>query len=68
MSEAIDRELAWVQEQALAPRPLRLGCTTVSHNRLGFCAACVPRDNPHDLDLELLGWRLLALRDAEEAS
>lgn len=65
--EAIDRELQAFRTEAGAPRPLRLGCTTVSHDRLGFCSSCpIPfRDAEDRTILELLCWRLLALRDAE---
>lgn len=59
----IDRELATVRAIAEAPRAPRLGCVTVAHDRLGYCAACTRRD----LELEVNGWRLLALRDAAEA-
>jgi hypothetical protein len=60
--DAIDRELAHVHERAGAPRPVRLGCSTISHDRLGFCWGCVTgEDGPV---YELMGWRLLALRDA----
>lgn len=65
--DAIDREQRWVRESAGAPRPISLGCSTISHARLGFCSACEPRRKPGDLPLELLGWRLLALRDASAA-
>lgn len=54
-----EREWAHIQERAGAPRPLRLGCSTISHDRLGFCWGCVPgEDGPV---YELMGWRLLAL-------
>lgn len=59
-----DREWAYVQERAKAPRPPSLGCSTVSHERLGFCRGCVRalRDGgPNGSDLEVAGWRLLAL-------
>lgn len=59
-----EREWAYVQDRAGAPREVRLGCSTISHKRLGFCALCVParRDNgPNGTDLELGAWRLLAL-------
>lgn len=63
--DAIDRELGWLRERAAGPRPPMLGCSRVAHDRLGYCAACVPPprdDGPH---IELNGWRLLALRDDE---
>lgn len=66
--EAIVRELTWVRERAGAPKPPRLGCSTISHDRLGFCAGCVPalRDGkPNGEGLELMGWRLLALQANE---
>lgn len=53
-----DREWAYVQERAGAPRDARLGCSTVSHDRLGFCAFCTP----DGADLEVNAWRLLALK------
>ena len=61
--EAIDRELAWVKEQAGAPQPVALGCSTISHDRLGFCCYCRSHSVPERTTLELMGWRLLALRD-----
>lgn len=67
--EAIDKELNRFKEWAGAPREIRLGCSTVSHEHLGFCEFCaVNLDNPHvnGKALELMCWRLLALRDKEE--
>lgn len=63
-----DREWAYVQERAGAHRPAVLGCSTVSHDRLGFCRSCVrARDGgPNGSDLEVTAWRLLALRHPEE--
>lgn len=64
-----EREWAYVQERAGAPRGARLGCSTISHVRLGFCSFCVRtlRDGgPNGVDLELGGWRLLALRKEAE--
>ena len=61
---AIDRELAGVREIAGAPRDVRLGCSTVAHDSLGFCAACAPFSQAVSANLELSGWRLLALRAA----
>lgn len=58
MSEAIERELRHIRARAGAPRERRLGCSTVSHDRLGFCNGCDPNRT------EILGWRLLALREA----
>lgn len=66
MSAAIDRELQMVKDHAGAPRPAQLGCTSVSHDRLGFCSACEPSRRLGDLPLEVLGWRLLAMKDAAE--
>lgn len=60
-----EREWGYVQEQANAPRTPTLGCSTVSHDRLGFCAFCVPvsRDSVlAGVDLELGAWRLLAMK------
>jgi hypothetical protein len=62
-----DREWAYVQERANAPRTPMLGCSTISHDRLGFCAACVRalRDGgPNGADLEIAAWRLRALEPA----
>ena len=66
--EAIDRELAWIKERAATPRVMKLGCSTIAHKRLEFCASCVPalRDGgPNGDRLELIGWQLLALREEE---
>ena len=63
--DAIDRELAWLREWAAVPRP---GCWTVSHDRLGFCAVCAPGrqlSGMDERDAEVMGWRLLALRERE---
>lgn len=68
-TEAIQRELAYLRERAGAPRPLQLGCSTVSHDRLGYCGGCVParRDNgPNGVRLEVMGWRLLALAEVSD--
>lgn len=65
MTDGWEREWRMVQEQAGAPRPVALGCSTVSHARLGFCSGCLPacRDHGrHNLGIEVLAWRLLALR------
>lgn len=65
-ASSVERELAYVRGRAGAPRDIQLGCSTISHDRLSFCAACVRvlRDGgPNGTDLELLGWRLLALRE-----
>jgi hypothetical protein len=65
-----DREWAYVQKRASAPRETQLGCSTVSHDRLGFCTACVPalRDGgPNGDDLEIAAWRLLALQAKQES-
>lgn len=67
MASGWEREWALVHQRAEAPREQRLGCSTVSHESMGFCAGCVParRDGgPNGEGLELLGWRLLALRPA----
>lgn len=50
----LDRFLADVGK-----RPLRLGCSTVSHRDLGFCCSCV------DVTVgeEVAGWRLLAMAE-----
>ena len=62
-SSGWDREWGFVQSRAEAPRPTLLGCSTVSHDRLGFCWGCVPgEDGPV---YELMAWRLLALREDE---
>lgn len=61
-----EREWAYVQKRANAPRAAALGCSTVSHDRLGFCRGCVRalRDGgPNGADLEITGRRLLALRE-----
>lgn len=63
--DAIERELLWVRGQAGAPRPPMLGCSTVSHGRLGFCSGCLRDDD--GARLEVAGWRLLALREASDA-
>ena len=57
---AIDRDLRALRER-LAQR-IRLGCSTISHDRLGYCSGDVGVDAAD----ELLGWRLLALREREE--
>lgn len=62
--KAIDKELDWVKKRAEAPREVILGCSIVSHERLGFCAGCTKGPILGDR-LELMGWRLLALRDKE---
>jgi hypothetical protein len=67
VSEAIERELAFYRERAGAPRKPMLGCSTISHDRLGYCYGCTRtlRDGgPNGAALEVMGWRLLALRDA----
>lgn len=62
-SSCWEREWAFVQERAKAPRPPSLGCSTVSHDRLGFCVGCVEGNGtPSGWALEANGWRLLALR------
>ena len=38
---------------------VRLGCSTIAHERLGFCAWCPGSDQ----GAELMGWQLLALYD-----
>lgn len=47
-------------------KPPRLGCSTVAHRELGFCAGCFDR-NVNDPRLgtahELSGWRLLAMAE-----
>lgn len=57
--KAIDRDLAALR--ARSAQPIRLGCSTISHDRLGYCAGCAEQTD------EILGWRLLALRDVEVA-
>jgi hypothetical protein len=49
-------------------RPVRLGCSTIAHDRLGFCAVCVRLTEGRDTGVgaELNGWRLLAMAEAEE--
>lgn len=62
------REWAAVQELAQAPQEPRLGCSTVSHEHLGFCAFCTlwgKLNAPNGTDLELAAWRLLALKKEE---
>lgn len=46
-------------------RPMRLGCSTVAHRDLGFCAACVPDSGQERFGAatELSGWRLLAIAE-----
>lgn len=64
MTDGWEREWRMVQDQAGAPRPVTLGCSTVSHARLGFCSGCLPQHRDHgrhNLGLEVLAWRLLAL-------
>lgn len=59
-----EREWRTVQEQAGAPRPTTLGCSTISHTHLGFCFGCLParRDmGATNMSLEIMGWRLLAI-------
>ena len=66
-----EREWTYVQNRAGTPRAPLLGCSTISHERLGFCAACVRslRDGgPNGDDLEIAGWRLLALKGAEKGA
>lgn len=66
-----EREWAYVQKRARTPRTPMLGCSVISHDRLGFCAACVRalRDGgPNGSDLEIAGWRLLALAPASKGS
>lgn len=61
--EAAVRELAMLTRWAGGPRPIRPGCTNVSHDRFGFCSACVPT-TPAGLTgqtLEVNAWRLRAL-------
>lgn len=62
-ADAADRELAWVKARAGAPRPIVLGCSTVSHDRLDFCAYCVrpPLTRADGFMLEANGWRLLEI-------
>lgn len=65
---AIDRELRVLRDRAGGPRPPLLGCVTVAHDRLGYCGGCVPSrpdGGANGQGLEVLGWRLLALRDVE---
>lgn len=65
---AIDRELAYLQERAEAPRRPNLGCSNIAHDRLGFCGDCTFRDaRINGLRLEAACWQLLALRDAATA-
>lgn len=61
---AIDREMELFRRLAGAPRDVQLGCTRVSHDRLGYCTVCTPPQPKGELPLELLSWRLLALREA----
>lgn len=66
--EAVERELEWVRKRAGAPRAMVLGCSTISHDKLGYCARCsrtVRDGGPNGTALEVMGWRLLALREAE---
>lgn len=67
----IQREQQWLREEVGAPKEPRLGCSLVAHDRLGFCAACVPRrvmDEGSAARAELLGWQMLALRQDEVAA
>jgi hypothetical protein len=50
-------------------RPIELGCSTIAHAKLGYCAVCLRRDEGPDAaaSLELAGWRLLAMAEDEEA-
>jgi hypothetical protein len=68
---AAQRELDWLKERAGAPRRMNLGCSRVAHDRLTYCAACVPARRDGGLNgarLELEGWRLLAIIDDLSAS
>lgn len=45
-------------------RQPRLGCSTIAHRDLGFCARCIdsPSGDPRlGASYELSGWRLLAM-------
>jgi hypothetical protein len=50
-------------------QPIRLGCSTIAHDRLGYCAVCVrDREGPDvAASAELAGWRLLAMAEQEES-
>lgn len=63
--EAVDRELAQVQSMAGGVREARLGCFTISHERIGFCSICT-RDHSTGVtgsEMEAGAWRLLAMKD-----
>lgn len=66
---AIERELDYVKTRFKHEE--RLGCSTISHEVLGFCAACCASKatwSPPSVqaaNAELMGWRLLALRAKE---
>lgn len=47
-------------------QPIRLGCSTVAHRDLGFCAGCaVPGKAADEIGplIELSGWRLMSLAE-----
>lgn len=61
--QAIERELAFYREWAGAPREPLLGCSVISHDRLGYCLTCT---SVNGANVEIQGWRLLALREEAE--
>lgn len=65
--DAAQYELNWLKERANAPRPIKLGCSRIAHDRLTYCAVCTLPQRDGGLNgarLELEGWRLLAIIDA----
>lgn len=55
-----ERELAAIKKLVGAPKAtVLLGCSTISHERLGFCSVCVGPSF-----VEVNGWRCLALIEA----
>ena len=63
--DAIKHEMTRVLNKAGGERPAGLGCSLISHERIGFCSGCVhPRG--YGANLELLAWRLLGLQAKAE--
>lgn len=60
--DAVERELTKLKEK-VGTHDMRLGCEMAAHKYLGFCGYC---PGVAFMD-ELMGWRLLALKNQEEA-